>query len=154
MRKLGRWITRAILVAAVLWLAWVGGGMSMSKNSTPSESTTGFWITVGAIALGVFGVRFIYEKDSYREPLKSTILAAFMVWFISAILTPVFQSAREAAPQFACLSNVKQLALATNIYLTDFDDVTRVLSLGTTNSLPTLKPIISAARPRPSTATA
>lgn len=97
MRKFGPWIAKTLHVLAVLWLSRVGGGLLMSKNSTPTESTTGFWITVGAIAVAVFGVRLIYRK-SLREPLKAALLGAFMVWFMSAILTPIFQRPLHSLP--------------------------------------------------------
>lgn len=118
MRKL----VKVLHVLVVLWLAWVGGGMWLGKNSTPSESNLGGWVTVGAFLLAVVGVRFIYGRELYREPLKATLLGTFMVFLTSAIMTPVLQSARPA-PQGSCLSNIKQLATATHVYLADTDDV-------------------------------
>ncbi|MFQ5808772.1 MAG: tetratricopeptide repeat protein [Armatimonadota bacterium] len=41
---------------------------------------------------------------------------------LAAILMPVFAKAREKARQTSCLSNVKQLALATLMYSSDYDE--------------------------------
>jgi len=40
----------------------------------------------------------------------------------AAVLFPVFSQAKQAAVKTACLSNVKQLSLATIIYASDYDD--------------------------------
>jgi prepilin-type processing-associated H-X9-DG protein len=40
----------------------------------------------------------------------------------AAILFPVFTQAKKAAEKTSCLSNVKQLALASIIYASDYDD--------------------------------
>lgn len=115
-------VVKVLHVLVVIWLAWVGGGMWLSKNSTPSESNLGGWVTAGAFLLAVVGVRFIYGKEFYREPLKATLLGTFMVFLTSAIMTLVLQSARPA-PQGNCLGNLKILATATHVYLMDSDDV-------------------------------
>lgn len=115
-------VVKVLHVLVVLWLAWVGGGMWLGKNSTPSESNLGGWVTAGAFVLAVVGVRFIYGKEFYKGPLKATLLGTFMVWFASATMTPVLQSARPA-PQGNCLSNIKQLATATHVYIADTNDV-------------------------------
>src|ERR671938_833458 len=41
---------------------------------------------------------------------------------LAAILFPVFSQARESARQAACLSNGKQIGLALNMYLQDYDE--------------------------------
>jgi len=42
---------------------------------------------------------------------------------LAAILFPVFAHAREKARQTSCLSNLKQLATATQMYLQDYDSI-------------------------------
>ncbi|NSW55596.1 MAG: DUF1559 domain-containing protein [Armatimonadetes bacterium] len=44
-----------------------------------------------------------------------------MIAILAAILFPVFARAREKARQASCLSNVKQLMLAVNMYQSDYD---------------------------------
>jgi len=41
---------------------------------------------------------------------------------LAAILFPVFSQAKEAAKRTACLSNLKQLGVATYLYVNDYDD--------------------------------
>ena len=41
---------------------------------------------------------------------------------LAALLFPVFARAREAARSIACLSNMRQLGLAFDLYLQDYDD--------------------------------
>jgi prepilin-type processing-associated H-X9-DG protein len=45
-----------------------------------------------------------------------------LMLFMAAILFPVFSEARLAAMRTACLSNVKQVSLASLIYAADWDD--------------------------------
>src|ERR1035438_5583616 len=48
-----------------------------------------------------------------------TVIAIIAI--LAAILFPVFAKAREKAEQTQCVSNVKQMALAFNMYSTDYD---------------------------------
>ncbi|MFP3904720.1 MAG: DUF1559 domain-containing protein [Armatimonadota bacterium] len=45
-----------------------------------------------------------------------------MIAILAAILFPVFARAREKARQSSCLSNVKQMGLATMMYVQDYDE--------------------------------
>jgi prepilin-type processing-associated H-X9-DG protein len=45
-----------------------------------------------------------------------------IIAILAAILFPVFAKAREKARQTACLSNLKQLGLANNMYASDYDE--------------------------------
>jgi len=56
--------------------------------------------------------------------LIELLVVIAIIAILAAILFPVFAQAKEAAKKTACLSNAKQMALAMNIYLTDFDDMT------------------------------
>jgi prepilin-type N-terminal cleavage/methylation domain-containing protein/prepilin-type processing-associated H-X9-DG protein len=56
--------------------------------------------------------------------LIELLVVIAIIAILAAILFPVFAQAKEAAKRTACLSNTKQMALAMNIYLTDYDDTT------------------------------
>ena len=54
--------------------------------------------------------------------LIELLVVIAIIAILAAILFPVFARAREKARQAACLSNVKQLALATMMYAQDYDE--------------------------------
>ena len=62
-----------------------------------------------------------------RSPRGFTLIELLVVIAIiailAAILFPVFAKAREKARQASCASNEKQMGLATNMYMTDYDNV-------------------------------
>src|SRR5438132_9901381 len=45
-----------------------------------------------------------------------------IIAILAAILLPVFATARETARKTACLSNLRQIGLATRMYVQDYDD--------------------------------
>ena len=53
--------------------------------------------------------------------LIELLVVIAIIAILAAILFPVFAQAREKARQTACLSNMKQLALAMTTYRTDYD---------------------------------
>jgi prepilin-type N-terminal cleavage/methylation domain-containing protein/prepilin-type processing-associated H-X9-DG protein len=61
-----------------------------------------------------------------HRPLGFTLIELLVVIAIiailAAILFPVFAQAKEAAKKASCLSNVKQISLATMMYAGDYDD--------------------------------
>ena len=65
--------------------------------------------------------------NTKRNPNAFTLIELLVVIAIiailAAILFPVFAQAKEAAKKIACLSNAKQMGLATNMYATDNDDM-------------------------------
>lgn len=54
--------------------------------------------------------------------LIELLVVIAIIAILAAILFPVFAQAKEAAKKTACLSNAKQIGVALNIYLGDFDD--------------------------------
>ena len=54
--------------------------------------------------------------------LIELLVVIAIIAILAAILFPVFARAREKARQNACLSNVKQMALAVQMYAQDYDE--------------------------------
>jgi len=54
--------------------------------------------------------------------LIELLVVIAIIAILAAILFPVFARAREKARQSACLSNVKQISLAIQMYANDYDD--------------------------------
>ncbi|MBI5830728.1 MAG: DUF1559 domain-containing protein [Armatimonadetes bacterium] len=59
--------------------------------------------------------------------LIELLVAMAIIAILATILFPVFAQAREKARQTACLSNLKQLGLATEAYAQDYDERLPVL---------------------------
>lgn len=59
--------------------------------------------------------------------LIELLVVIAIIAILAAILFPVFARVRAKARATACLSNLKQYALAFHMYVTDYDDVTPVL---------------------------
>jgi len=53
--------------------------------------------------------------------LIELLVVIAIIGILAAMLFPVFARARESARKTQCLSNVKNLALAFQMYLTDYD---------------------------------
>ena len=54
--------------------------------------------------------------------LIELLVVIAIITILAAILFPVFSSAKHAAKRSACLSNLRQIALANELYITDHDD--------------------------------
>ena len=54
--------------------------------------------------------------------LIELLVVIAIIAILAAILFPVFSRAREAARKTSCLSNLKQYALATSMYVQDYDE--------------------------------
>lgn len=53
--------------------------------------------------------------------LIELLVVIAIIGILAAMLFPVFARARESARKIQCLSNVKNIAIAVNMYLTDWD---------------------------------
>ena len=53
--------------------------------------------------------------------LIELLVVIAIIGILAAMLFPVFARAREAARKTQCLANVKNIAMALQIYLTDYD---------------------------------
>jgi prepilin-type N-terminal cleavage/methylation domain-containing protein/prepilin-type processing-associated H-X9-DG protein len=62
-----------------------------------------------------------YRFDQKAFTLIELLVVIAVIAILAAILLPVFAQAREKARQTACLSNVKQMALATAMYVQDYE---------------------------------
>src|ERR1700734_960021 len=69
--------------------------------------------------------------------LIELLVVIAIIALIAAILFPVFASAREKARQTTCLSNEKQMALALNQYVQDYDE--RLIQGGFSGALGTYR---------------
>src|SRR5438067_179265 len=54
--------------------------------------------------------------------LIELLVVIAIIAILAAILFPVFAQAREKARQAGCTSNLKQISLATMMYLQDYDE--------------------------------
>jgi prepilin-type N-terminal cleavage/methylation domain-containing protein len=54
--------------------------------------------------------------------LIELLVVIAIIAILAAILFPVFAQAREKARQASCISNLKQIATATILYIQDYDE--------------------------------
>ncbi len=55
--------------------------------------------------------------------LIELLVVIVIIAILAAILFPVFAQAKESAKRTACISNIKQIALANIMYANDYDDI-------------------------------
>jgi prepilin-type N-terminal cleavage/methylation domain-containing protein/prepilin-type processing-associated H-X9-DG protein len=80
--------------------------------------------------------------------LIELLVVIAIIAILAAILFPVFAQAREKARQTACLSNCKQMGLATMMYVEDYDE--RFFWQpwpGSTPTTPTIDPYLNIPQP-------
>src|SRR6266481_3802978 len=54
--------------------------------------------------------------------LIELLVVIAIIAILAAILFPVFAQAREKARQATCISNTRQIGMATRMYMQDYDD--------------------------------
>src|SRR5499425_2146486 len=65
-------------------------------------------------------LRTIFRKRAFT--LIELLVVIAIIAILAAILFPVFAQARESARQTACLSNMRQMGLAVQMYAQDYDE--------------------------------
>src|SRR5580693_3758166 len=66
-----------------------------------------------------------FDRPHWGRPgftLIELLVVIAVIAILAAILFPVFAQAREKARQTACLSNMRQMGLAVQMYTQDFDE--------------------------------
>ncbi len=63
-----------------------------------------------------------FSRRKYGFTLIELLVVIAIIAILAAILFPVFAKAREKARTASCQSNLKQLALAINMYVQDYDE--------------------------------
>src|SRR5579862_4936325 len=63
-----------------------------------------------------------FRKISHGFTLIELLVVIAIIAILAAILFPVFAQAREKARAITCVSNVKQIGLATLMYVQDYDE--------------------------------
>lgn len=110
-----------VLTVATCVLLGLAGAFLSTKS--PDEYRPGLAAVCAVLAVVVFlfAIRCLPEGKRESRALRLALYPVF--WFCSCgIMFPVMQGARSAAPGTQCLSNIKQLAIAMQIYVTDADD--------------------------------
>src|SRR5579859_4930752 len=64
----------------------------------------------------------MYRKAREGFTLIELLVVIAIIAILAAILFPVFAQAREKARAISCLSNEKQIGLATMMYVQDYDE--------------------------------
>jgi prepilin-type N-terminal cleavage/methylation domain-containing protein len=73
---------------------------------------------------------FIRSRPARGFTLIELLVVIAIIAILAAILFPVFAKAREQARKTSCLSNLKQIGMATMAYTQDYDETLPMASLG------------------------
>jgi prepilin-type N-terminal cleavage/methylation domain-containing protein/prepilin-type processing-associated H-X9-DG protein len=77
------------------------------------------------------------HKGSTGFTLIELLVVIAIIAILAALLFPVFAQAREKARQTSCLSNCRQVAVATSLYVQDYDETFPISAdIGTENGSP------------------
>lgn len=76
------------------------------------------------------------SNDSRGFTLIELLVVVAIISLLAAILFPVFARARESARRASCLSNMKQIGLATMMYTQDYDEKYPTVWMITTQPYP------------------
>ena len=63
------------------------------------------------------------EKQADRFILTCFLLVVVAGFLLFCLLAPIFKSSKPKATSLSCLSNMKQLGLAFQMYVQDYDEV-------------------------------
>src|SRR6266511_5057775 len=93
----------------------------MVAPATQQTTNSGGQPTIPSFTAGGFqGGQPMYRQKGFT--LIELLVVIAVIAILAALLFPVFAQAREKARQAACFSNLKQIGLALNLYLQDYDE--------------------------------
>ena len=115
----------AIALHAVAFFFVIRGAMWFSEKAPEETNVPMAWLSlalgIGAtIAACCFAAD--WSKNEFTRRLGKALIAQFIIWVCASIVYPVLQGARKASEASTCISNLRSLGTAMEIYMTDFDD--------------------------------
>lgn len=110
-----------LMIVAVCVLLGLTGAFLSTKSQDEYRPGWAAVCVVLAVFLFLTTVRKLPESQRSSGGLRLALFPIFCFCSCS-IMHPVFQGARSAAAPTQCLSNVKQLSVAMQIYLVDSED--------------------------------
>lgn len=118
-----KWI--AIALHAVAFFLVIRGAMWFSEKAPEETNIPLGWLSV-ALGIGAtFAACYVGVQGTNREVasrIGRALLGQFIVWFCAFFAYPIIQGARPASDTAFCLSNIRLLGTAMQIYTADFDD--------------------------------
>lgn len=92
------------------------------KGDVSSAAKLLFFILIGVSCLFAFGSLLLLSGSDRTSNSWVPVIGLIVMGASAAIITPVLASARAASSHTTCLSNVKQIILAAQIYAADWDE--------------------------------
>ncbi len=114
-----RAVIRALLLIAAIALAGLAG-MKLSPKVDSEHSLPLALLAIPASILAIVVSLSLSPRRSVYGAL-STILLPIIAFFVTTIMYPVFQGAREASTRTSCFTNMAMLGKAIAIYAGDSD---------------------------------